>query len=155
MPGADRSATSSRGPPAQGDDDERGIAPVLHLGQRQVGDPGPALTAVWRVLVDLGDDDELPVGTMVHGDYTGAQRRRSAKVRGPRQGISGNPQRRAGQLAQRRPGRPEDLSLRDMAYALAGGAEPAPWWGESYRRILAAVRAVAWPSRLVDLETQA
>ncbi len=42
-----------------------------------------------------------------------------------------------------------------MAYALAGGAEPAPWWDESYRRILAAARAVAWPSRLVDLETQA
>ena len=42
-----------------------------------------------------------------------------------------------------------------MAYALAGGAEPAPWWGESDRRILAAARAVAWPSRLVDLETQA
>jgi hypothetical protein len=42
-----------------------------------------------------------------------------------------------------------------MAYALAGGAEPAPWWGESCLRILAAARAVAWPSRLVDLETQA
>ena len=42
-----------------------------------------------------------------------------------------------------------------MAYALAGGAEPAPWWGESGRRILAAARTVAWPSRLVDLETQA
>ena len=42
-----------------------------------------------------------------------------------------------------------------MAYALAGGAEPAPWWDESCRRILAAARAVAWPSRLVDLETQA
>ena len=42
-----------------------------------------------------------------------------------------------------------------MAYALAGGAEPAPWWDGSYRRILAAARAVAWPSRLVDLETQA
>jgi len=42
-----------------------------------------------------------------------------------------------------------------MAYALAGGAEPHPWWRESYRRILAAARAVAWPSRLVDLETQA
>ena len=42
-----------------------------------------------------------------------------------------------------------------MAYALAGGAEPAPWWDASHRRILAGARAVAWPSRLVDLETQA
>jgi hypothetical protein len=84
-----------------------------------------------------------------------SKNRRSGKPRTPRQGISGNPQRRAGQLAQRRPGRPDDLSLLDMAYALAGGAEPAPWWDESHRRILAAARAVAWPSRLVDLETQA
>ena len=84
-----------------------------------------------------------------------SKKRRSGKPRAPRQGISGNPQRRAGQLAQRRPDRPDDLSLLNMAYALAGGAEPAPWWDESYRRILAAARAVAWPSRLVDLETQA
>ncbi len=48
-----------------------------------------------------------------------------------------------------------DSPLRDMAYALAGGAEPRPWWDESYRRILAAARALTWPSRLVDLETQA
>ena len=37
----------------------------------------------------------------------------------------------------------------------AGGAEPRPWWGESHQRILAAARARTWPSRLVDLETQA
>jgi hypothetical protein len=89
-----------------------------------------------------------------------------------RQGISGNPRRRAEQLAQRRSavagqpalpplvldfrtGEPEDSPLRDLAYALAGGAEPRPWWGESYRRILAAARALTWPSRLLDLETQA
>ena len=42
-----------------------------------------------------------------------------------------------------------------MAYALAGGAQPSPWWDESHQRILAAARALAWPSRLVDLETQA
>ena len=42
-----------------------------------------------------------------------------------------------------------------MAYALAGGAKSAPWWDESYRRILAAARAAAWPSRLADVETQA
>jgi hypothetical protein len=84
-----------------------------------------------------------------------SKKRRSAKSRTPRQGISGNPQRRAGQLAQRRAETPEDSALRDMLYALAGGAEPAPWWGESHRRILAAARAAAWPSRLVDLETRA
>jgi hypothetical protein len=81
-----------------------------------------------------------------------SKKRRSGKGKGPRQGISGNPQRRAEQLAQRR--QPEDFSLRDLAYSLAGGAEPRPWWDESHRRILAAARALSWPSRLVDLETQ-
>jgi hypothetical protein len=101
-----------------------------------------------------------------------SKKQRSGKGKGSRQGISGNPQRRAVQLAQRWPaiadepdlrslvldfrsGKPEDSPLRDLAYALAGGAEPRPWWGESYQRILAAARALTWPSRLVDLETQA
>ena len=101
-----------------------------------------------------------------------SKKRRSGKGKGSRQGISGNPQRRAEQLAQRRPaiadepdlpplvldfrsGKPEDSPLRDLAYSLAGGAEPRPWWGESHQRILAAARALTWPSRLVDLETQA
>jgi hypothetical protein len=105
-------------------------------------------------------------------DRVASKKRRSGKAKGSRQGISGNPQRRAEQLAQRRPaiadepdlpplmldfrsGKPEDSPLRDLAYALAGGAEPRPWWGESHRRILAAARALTWPSRLVDLETQA
>ena len=101
-----------------------------------------------------------------------SKKRRSGKGKGSRQGISGNPQRRAEQVAQRRPaiadepalpplvldfrsGKPDDFPLRDLAYALAGGAEPRPWWGESHQRILAAARALTWPSRLVDLETQA
>jgi hypothetical protein len=100
-----------------------------------------------------------------------AKNRRSGKGKGPRKGISGNPQRRAEQLAPIRPiaggpalpplvldfrsGQAADSPLRDMAYALAGGAEPAPWWDESHQRILAAARALSWPSRLVDLETQA
>jgi hypothetical protein len=84
-----------------------------------------------------------------------AAKKRSGKGKGPRQGISGNPQRRAEQLAQRQPAGPEGPPLWDLAYALAGGAEPSPWWGESHRRILAAARAAAWPSDLVDLETQA
>ena len=107
-----------------------------------------------------------------YADRVASKKRRSGKGKGSRQGISGNPQRRAGQLAQRRPaiadepdlpplvldfrsGKPEDSPLRDLAYALAGGAEPRPWWGESHQRILAAARALTWPSRLVDLETQA
>ena len=49
----------------------------------------------------------------------------------------------------------EDSPLRDLAYSLAGGAEPSPWWGESHQRILAAARALTWPSRLADVETQA
>ena len=99
-----------------------------------------------------------------------ASKKRSGKGKGPRRGISGNPQRRAEQLAQRRTivGEPDleplvldfrsgraDSPLRDLAYALAGGAQPGPWWGESHERILAAARALTWPSRLVDVETQA
>ncbi len=107
-----------------------------------------------------------------YADRVASKKRRPGKGKGSRQGISGNPQRRAGQLAQRRPatadepdlpplvldfrpGKPADSPLRELAYALAGGAEPRPWWGESHQRILAAARAHTWPSRLVDLETQA
>ena len=87
-----------------------------------------------------------------------SKKRRSGRGKAPRQGISGNPQRRAEQLAQRRPAiadEPDFSALRDVAYAMAGGANPRPWWDESYQRILAAARALTWPSRPVDLETQA
>ena len=86
-----------------------------------------------------------------------SKKRRSGRDRRPRQGISGNPQRRAEQLAERTGSwsRNQDSPLRDLAYAMAGGAEPRPWWAGSHQRILAAARALAWPSRLVDLETQA
>ncbi len=86
-----------------------------------------------------------------------AKKRRSGRGKGPRQGISGTPQRRAEQLAQRLDSRSgnQDSPLWEMAYALAGGADPRPWWDESHHRILAAARALTWPSRLVDLETQA
>jgi hypothetical protein len=106
-----------------------------------------------------------------YADWMASKKRHSAKGNGPRQGISGNPQRRAEQLAHRlaiadepdpsplvlnfRSGKQEDSPLRDLAYALAGGANPAPWWSESHQRILAATRALTWPSRLVDVETQA
>jgi hypothetical protein len=86
-----------------------------------------------------------------------SKKRRSGRGKAPRQGISGNPQRRAEQLTQRLDSRPgnQDSPLWEMAYALAGGADPRPWWGESHQRILTAARALTWPSRLVDLETQA
>ena len=86
-----------------------------------------------------------------------AKKRRSGRGKAPRQGISGNPQRRAEQLAQRRSAitdEPDLSSLRDLAYAMAGGSKPSPWWAESHQRILAAARALTWPSRLVELETQ-
>ena len=85
------------------------------------------------------------------------KKRRSGRGKAPRQGISGNPQRRAEQLAQRRSAiadEPDLSSLRDLAYAMAGGSKPSPWWAESHQRIIAAARALTWPSRLVDLETQ-
>lgn len=50
---------------------------------------------------------------------------------------------------------PDRTVFRELAYRLAGGAPAAPWWRESHERILARARALAWPSRLVDLETQA
>jgi hypothetical protein len=106
-----------------------------------------------------------------YADWLASKNRRSGRGKGPRQGISGNPQRRAEQLADRRPAiadepdlsplvldfrsGKQDSPLRDLAYALAGGAEPSPWWGGSHQRVLAAARALTWPSRLVDLETQA
>jgi hypothetical protein len=46
-------------------------------------------------------------------------------------------------------------AFRELAYRLAGGAFPEAWWPESQDRILARSRAVTWPARLVDLETQA
>lgn len=82
-----------------------------------------------------------------------SKKKNSRKRHTHRQGLSGNPQRRAQQLQQREAG--DSSVLASLAYRLAGGAEPAPWWPESYERILAAARAVAWPSRLIDVETQA
>jgi hypothetical protein len=70
-----------------------------------------------------------------------------------RQGLSGNPQRRAEQLRERQAASWQP-AVRELAYHLAGGAAPAAWWQESHRAILARSRALAWPSRLVDLETQ-
>src|SRR5262249_49612056 len=107
-----------------------------------------------------------------YADRVASKKRRSGKGKGPRRGISGNPQRRAGQLAQRRPAiagepdlpplvldfrseKPDDARVRALALAGAAGAEPRPWWADSHQGILPAARALPWPARLVDLETQA
>ena len=96
-----------------------------------------------------------------------SKKRSSRKGKSHRQGLSGNPQRRAEQLAQdRRAGQglsvfrhsqtdPDRAAFRELAYRFAGGALPEPWWRESHERILARARALTWPARLVDLETQA
>jgi hypothetical protein len=83
-----------------------------------------------------------------------SKKRDSGRRRTYRQGVSGNPQRRAQQLQERRvvQGQP---ALRELAYRLAGGAPTAAWWRESYTCILARARTLIWPSCLVDLETQA
>ena len=96
-----------------------------------------------------------------------SKKRSSGGRKAHRQGLSGNPQRRAEQLAQdRRAGRdlsafrhpqtdPDRAALRELAYRFAGGAPPEAWWRESHDRILALARALTWPARLVDRETQA
>jgi hypothetical protein len=71
-----------------------------------------------------------------------------------RQGLSGNPQRRAEQLWERA----EHLESRRLApdTGYAGPApKPVPWWPESYAKILARVRDSEWPSRQIDVETLA
>jgi hypothetical protein len=50
---------------------------------------------------------------------------------------------------------PDRAAFRELAYRLAGGCPDEAWWRESHERILARARALTWPSRLVDLETQA
>lgn len=81
-------------------------------------------------------------------------KRNSRKRKTHRQGLSGNPQRRAQQLQQKQLAA-HRLGFLDLAYSLAGGAPAAPWWRESHRRILARARGLTWPSRPADLETQA
>jgi hypothetical protein len=96
-----------------------------------------------------------------------SSKKRSSRTRkAHRQGLSGNPQRRAQQLDQRarrdlsasgqaRAGPGRAAAFRELAYSLAGGALPAAWWRDSHERILARARARTWPARLADLETQA
>jgi hypothetical protein len=83
-----------------------------------------------------------------------SKKRNSRKRKTHRQGLSGNPQRRTEQLRQERQAAHGQSAFRELAYRLAGGAPAAPWWRESHERILARARALTWPSRLADLETQ-
>jgi hypothetical protein len=83
-----------------------------------------------------------------------SKKRNSRKRKTHRQGLSGNPQRRTKQLRQERQAAHGQSAFRELAYRLAGGAPAAPWWRESHERILARARALTWPSRLADLETQ-
>ena len=97
-----------------------------------------------------------------------SRKRASRKPRTHRQGLGGNPQRRSQQLQERRvqarsafgqlprepQGNPDGAAFRELAYRLAGGASAAAWWQESHERILARARALTWPSRLADVETQ-
>src|SRR5258708_25205846 len=99
-----------------------------------------------------------------------SRKRNSRERRAHRQGLSGNPEGGARQWQERGvaeghsafrqlPGEPQTdpdrAAFRELAYRLAGGAPAAAWWRESHERILARARALTWPSRLVDLETQA
>jgi hypothetical protein len=84
-----------------------------------------------------------------------SKKRNSRKRKTHRQGLSGNPQRRTQQLRQERSASRGQSAFRELAYRLAGGARGEPWWRQSHERILARTRALTWPSRLADLETQA
>src|ERR1700730_606359 len=160
------------------------IAPPLTAGGRN----HPSVAMIWgthplqrhgeadvdverRVAVDR----YVPAGGAMPGIATltgvSSKKRNSRKGKIHRQGVSGNPQRRAqqwrperrvaqgqsafGQLPREPQTDPDRAAFRELAYRLAGGAPAAAWWRESHERVLARARALTWPSRLVDLETQA
>jgi hypothetical protein len=80
------------------------------------------------------------------------KKRKSGNRPSHRKGLSGNPQRRAAQLGEV-PHAPRDRSaLLGMARLLAGATEPAPWWADSHRCILARARTLAWPSDPAAIE---
>ena len=81
-----------------------------------------------------------------------AKKRSSAKSKGQRRGVSGDPRRRAEQSGEPRPAAPADPAMREAAYRMAGGADPAPWWPRSHQRVLARARTASWPGRYVELE---
>lgn len=103
-----------------------------------------------------------------------SRKKRTSGNRGSnRQGLSGNPQRRAEQLQLRRtaagePWGPWDTesprrelseedrqAFADLAYRLAGGARVMDWWPASHERVISQAIARPLPERLVDIETLA
>ena len=77
-----------------------------------------------------------------------SKKRNSRMPRTHRQGLSGNPRRRAQQLQERRAqdqpvfgqlpreplADPDRAAFRELAYRLAGGAPDEAWWWESHER---------------------
>jgi hypothetical protein len=71
-----------------------------------------------------------------------------------RQGLSGNPQRRAEQLRERT-GRELAGEIESFARLKRPVPEPPGWWLESHASVLARVGGTEWPSRLFDVEALA
>ena len=81
-----------------------------------------------------------------------SSRKKAHKNKVRRQGISGDPRRRAEQLGRGRPTGLDPSVAREMLYSLAGGASPAPWWAASHGRVLAQARTFPPSAPLEDLE---
>jgi hypothetical protein len=83
-----------------------------------------------------------------------SKKRKSGKPAKRRQGkgLSGDPQRRVQQLQERDAA---DLLRQQSRWAgsFGPGRRTWPWWAESHERVLARVRAMEWPTRLLDIET--
>jgi hypothetical protein len=73
MTGHDWLATGTSRARAQRDDNKRGIAFVLDLSQRHVGDPSPAFVPIRRVFLDSGDNGQQADRAGVHRDHVRAQ----------------------------------------------------------------------------------
>lgn len=75
----------------------------------------------------------------------------SKKRKTRRKGVSGNPQRRAAQLAAEQSAHRE---LPDIYEVGRRKRQPPPWWEQSHERVLAAARAAEWPTDLPGIETR-
>jgi hypothetical protein len=80
-----------------------------------------------------------------------SSRKKARKNKVRRQGISGDPRRRAEQLGRGRPAGLDPVAD-EMLYSLAGGASPAPWWAASHERVLARVREFPSSAPLEEVE---
>lgn len=84
-----------------------------------------------------------------------SKRKTSGKRKTQRKGLSGNPQRRAGQLRAKRERNDHLASVLRAPEVVYQKMEPAPWWADSHERVLAAARAAEWPSDLPGIERRA